>query len=264
MRIDSFSISALPVKHSYHNHCSYECHYIIAGEGRAFHKGREEDIGPDSFIFYAPGESHYLQSRDRKSRMIQILWQFIPDSGDSDFRNDLESLAESGRVYSPGTKLIGLFERIRYLASSSCAIDVKRAQLLLKLYFYSLMKGEKTLPDLSENMNSVLNDCIDSMYRNIRSDFSIKDYAVKAGISPSYLIRLFKRDFQKTPYSYYLELKIEAASEYMIQSGETLDIVAEKFGFTDRFHFSRVFKKQKGVSPSSLCSRIRGRLPGSS
>jgi AraC-like DNA-binding protein len=45
---------------------------------------------------------------------------------------------------------------------------------------------------------------------------------------------------------------MRAAAEWLQQPGSLVKQVAERTGFSDPFHFSRVFKKVLGLSPESF------------
>ena len=78
------------------------------------------------------------------------------------------------------------------------------------------------------------------------------DIADAAGFDPSYISRLFKRYYHLTPYTFLLKKKMEHALDILRQRNVSVSEVANMVGFADPFHFSRVFKKFKGISPSQV------------
>ena len=52
-----------------------------------------------------------------------------------------------------------------------------------------------------------------------------------------------------SPYQFLLRLKMNAAAEQLAQPGALVKNVAADFGFTNPFHFSRVFKSVFAVLP---------------
>lgn len=70
-------------------------------------------------------------------------------------------------------------------------------------------------------------------------------------ISDSYLRRIFKKQYGVTPSGYVARERVRLACKYLISSeSESISRIASLTGFTDALYFSRVFKKQLGISPS--------------
>ena len=75
--------------------------------------------------------------------------------------------------------------------------------------------------------------------------------AAACHIDPAYLCRLFRKFHQPSPYQLLLRRKINAAAERLLLPGASVKATAADLRFSDAFHFSRVFKKQMGLSPSA-------------
>jgi len=74
----------------------------------------------------------------------------------------------------------------------------------------------------------------------------------KLGGSRESLIRSFKRHCGATPYAYLLRKRVEAAKVLLRYSSLSVKEIAEKFCFTDQYHFSKYFKKTTGFSPTAF------------
>ncbi|MNI09403.1 Iron(3+)-hydroxamate-binding protein YxeB precursor [compost metagenome] len=75
------------------------------------------------------------------------------------------------------------------------------------------------------------------------------------GCSSSYMYRLFKAEIGKSPNDYIIGIRMEQARQYLITTQLNLREIALSVGYSDVYYFSRLFKKQFGVSP--LQSRKR-------
>ena len=75
--------------------------------------------------------------------------------------------------------------------------------------------------------------------------------AYKLGFSAEHFIRIFRTRMNMTPHQYVMRLKIEAAASELITSEKAIAIISDKYAFENQFHFSRVFKKCTGLSPSA-------------
>jgi AraC-like DNA-binding protein len=65
----------------------------------------------------------------------------------------------------------------------------------------------------------------------------------------AYLSRLFQRFGHTTPYRFLMRLKMNRATELLVDDGMLVKEVAAKLEFADAFHFSRVFKRVYGLPP---------------
>jgi len=83
--------------------------------------------------------------------------------------------------------------------------------------------------------------------------------ARKLGVSPETLCRLFQRFAKTTPYQHLLRLKINRAVDLLLGTELLTKEVSDRLGFSDPFHFSRVFKRLQGTSPVNF-RHLRGRI----
>ena len=82
-------------------------------------------------------------------------------------------------------------------------------------------------------------------------NFSIQDIADYINISETHLRRIFKKSINLSPLKYINFLKLEKAKNMLIASNYTVTEVAHSAGFEDPYYFSRLFKKETGISPSA-------------
>jgi AraC-like DNA-binding protein len=85
--------------------------------------------------------------------------------------------------------------------------------------------------------------------------------ARKAGVSPQYLDRLFKRSQGVSPVQYLWSLRAEKGAFLLRQSGLTVGEIAYQCGYKNPFHFSRQIKAKYGHCPSELRTLKRTHQP---
>lgn len=68
-------------------------------------------------------------------------------------------------------------------------------------------------------------------------------------ISPSYLSRKFKEQYQKSIIDYIYEIRIEHSLSLLLESDLKIADIAQMSGFVDSNAFIRIFKKLKGITP---------------
>jgi|GEM_PF-5495839 len=71
------------------------------------------------------------------------------------------------------------------------------------------------------------------------------------GLSPSHFSHLFQKTIGLTPMEFLRRRRVDHAKLMLAESDYSVSEVAEQVGYADPFHFSRVFSKLEGMSPSA-------------
>lgn len=71
------------------------------------------------------------------------------------------------------------------------------------------------------------------------------------GASEDHFVRRFREETGWTPARFGRERRLAAAAEWLAVTERTMEDIAEAAGFTDRFHFSRVFKTRFDQTPAA-------------
>lgn len=80
--------------------------------------------------------------------------------------------------------------------------------------------------------------------------------ATEIHMSTNSFTRFFKDHLKCSPQEYIRKVKVDKACNLLDHSTLTIDEISEFCGFSDRFHFSKVFKKVKGISPAEYKKRF--------
>lgn len=79
---------------------------------------------------------------------------------------------------------------------------------------------------------------------------SVEEAAAQAGLSVSRLRVLFKQATGLSPKQFQLEARIHRAETLLAESTLAVNQIADQTGFESVYHFSRQFKRMRGVSPA--------------
>jgi transcriptional regulator GlxA family with amidase domain len=74
--------------------------------------------------------------------------------------------------------------------------------------------------------------------------------AEQSGLSTSQLQRDFRKLFRMSPGEYVMRLRLQLARRQLIESNEPVNLIASRCGFFDQSHFTRLFRKHTGLTPS--------------
>ncbi len=98
--------------------------------------------------------------------------------------------------------------------------------------------------------------------RHLAEPVSRAGLARIAGLSPSRFHDLFLAVLGKPPMAYLAQRRMGRAQQLLMSGTEPVQVVAGAVGFPDPFHFSRVFRRLVGQSPSTYRSETARLLPG--
>jgi len=86
---------------------------------------------------------------------------------------------------------------------------------------------------------------------------TIERLAREVGLSPAHFARAFKETMGRAPHQYLLALRLERARRLLETTQATLSDIAQRTGFADQAHFTRLFKRVFGTTPGALARRLR-------
>ncbi|AHF91719.1 DNA-binding domain-containing protein, AraC-type [Opitutaceae bacterium TAV1] len=91
--------------------------------------------------------------------------------------------------------------------------------------------------------------CRAALRKNFLRLASAGELARACHLDIAYMTRLFRRYGNESPYQMLVRLKMNRAAERLVTTGLPLKEIGEEVGFTDPYHFSRVFKRVYGLAP---------------
>lgn len=126
--------------------------------------------------------------------------------------------------------------------------------LLLDVYqkFLRQPSGKK-VPAWARELKEIIQDQIDT-----NLTLTLKEVSQSLKVHPAYLSREFSKYFDDLSFGDYIrKLRIEKATHLLNNSNHSLAEIAYLTGFSDQSHFTRIFKKHTGKSPSELRKKLK-------
>lgn len=95
------------------------------------------------------------------------------------------------------------------------------------------------------------------VHANLSGKITMQNLADAIGVSQAFLFRGFRNTFACGPYQYVLSERIAAARRMLAYSQIPLVEIALMTGFSSHSHFSTVFSRQMGLSPTEFALDCR-------
>ncbi len=90
---------------------------------------------------------------------------------------------------------------------------------------------------------------------HLAEPLTLRAVAQAAYITPPHLIRLFRQRLGTTPARYWWQLRLDRGVELLRETGLPIAEIAQRTGFRNPFHFSRMVKQRYQMSPRALRQR---------
>lgn len=140
--------------------------------------------------------------------------------------------------------------------SGKSAYDNRIITSIFSAFFYSLVAVLNTkLPSEPKIENQSRTDALMAEFIRIlgtdcERERSVEYYASKLGISPKYLSLICKKKTGKNASKIIDDVVIHRAKDLLLQTGLSIQEVADRLNFVSQSFFGKYFKQRVGISPS--------------
>lgn len=225
--------------------------YCTGGEGFLLLEGKKTAIVRDTLLVIPHGIPHiYGASR---AEPWSIYWlHFLGSNADSYLRNTDRDHPTVYYTIDKSSKIRFLFEDIFNVLEKGFTQEAMIfssqvvANILGTLFFNS-----RNYVGGSEEKARPVEESIHFMTMNLQRNFSLKELADYADLSPTHYSYLFKKRTGYSPIDYFLRLKIQSACQYLDVTALKVNEISQLLGFNDPYYFSRAFYKIMRQSPTS-------------
>lgn len=119
---------------------------------------------------------------------------------------------------------------------------------------------EGYLKAIKQNEKTTNRQVIDKIKKYIRKNFNknltLDDIAASVYLSPYYIARIFKQAQDMTIMDYVTKVRVEEAKKLLRNPRFQIEEIAEKLGYNDASYFSKVFRRNEGMSPSQFRQQV--------
>lgn len=148
-----------------------------------------------------------------------------------------------------GRKLVDRFTAVReLLISQPTGYALQGVGLAYEIL--SLLQADVQVSRSDSQYPEILQKALYFLDEGCRSAYDSKRLIQHLGISQSYCRQLFRKYVGESPKKVHARLRMAAAERLLLTQNLTVKEVATELGFHDPYHFSKAFKKEKGVSPN--------------
>ncbi len=247
-----------------HWHEQIELHYYLSGTAQVRCGGREVTVTQGDVLLVNSNELHHGESVTGDTR----YWVFIFDLSlmQSSFQDNIETkfvapisqslilfdnyLGGDGEVEGCIRRIIDEYE-VRH-TGYELAIKSEILRLIV-LLLRGHVRRVLTESEYQQRTQTAARyqKALDSIERNLTGTISLQELARQVSVSPSHFCRQFRLLTGRTLSEYVNHQRINRAAALLAQGDVNVSEAAERVGIHDLNYFSRLFKRERGLSPTA-------------
>ncbi|WP_432737520.1 helix-turn-helix transcriptional regulator [Maridesulfovibrio sp. FT414] len=197
---------------------------------------------------------------------------FFDDSMFSGFVDQLDSAPGPALTESRAVFRIAVSEQIRTFLSSMVQLfgsalgrddDFLRLKVRELLHYLCSSEGnDEFVSFLRSCRNEIRSDLSSLMEEYFNKNISIEDIAELSGRSLSSFKREFSRTYSTTPARWIRERRLSWAAQLIRNSRKNITEISFESGYDSLSHFSSLFRKRYGMTPSEYRSELNSSKSG--
>lgn len=229
----------------------HEFLFCLKGRGCVTFEGRSFDVGPSQLVWLPVREPH--AHRPDPDDPWELLWLRLDSPNLSRLMTVLAVHSDPVFHFNQPEEIRALFEdALSYLSTASLASQACCDRVVAKLIEYLLeSRGSRLLePEVSSHKG--LGRLMAQIHIHYNDHWNIEKLAAECHVSKSHLFRLFRSAFNKTPLNWLRDYRIAQAKRLLIETSDSVTVIANRVGYSDSLYFSRDFKKRTGQSPRTF------------
>lgn len=229
--------------------------YCVDGAGWYQIGDKKSEVGPNQFFILPQNVEHAYGSAD--DNPWSIYW--IHFGGESlPQMNLLQAVQKHFKPFyiKSSSEIITMFSRMYKALELGYSTDNLIFANLCLPHFLSLFIYNAKHTTVSPNDKlDVVDSAILYMQEHINENISLQDLSSHYNYSASRFSSLFKQKTGYAPIDYFIQMKMQKASQQLDFSTSSVKDIALSMGFDDPYYFSKRFRKIIGLSPKQYRSQ---------
>lgn len=187
--------------------------------------------------------------KTKEAEYVRLSYRVFPASSEWTLHGPLRTLSEVKIKYMLDELFRTIDEIDTHSAEEETVQHVRKRLILERILFIFLYE---TYLSRERNASALsIEESISYMNEHYMLKLTLPMLAERAGMSAGHYTVRFKQHTGMTMTRYLLRLRIEKAKQMFEQTHLSAKEIAQQVGFSDYFHFSRMFKQEAGCSPTA-------------
>ena len=240
----------------YEGRNDYQLLYIAAGKGEFYFKGNKEPtiVTKGNMVLFRPGEPqvYYYYAVDK----TEVYWVHFTGWKVEEYLKRYELPSHENVFYTGGSHDYPWIynQMIRELQ-----IQRVNYEDMISLYMHHIFISiNRYIKEGRETKSDTISDVERATHyfkENYNKQISIEQYAEEHLMSVNWFIHSFKNVMKMSPMQYIIALRISTAKGYLENSTKNIAEISYEIGYENPLYFSRLFRKNTGMTPTEYRKR---------
>ncbi len=246
-----------------HKHNRLELMYCANGSFTFEYLDEESErnqviVEQNCFILIKPDIPHRLLVTDGYAIIMNLEFDIETASNNYfNFSNLLRNMPPPPRKtdYTVGSDN-GNVKNLLNIIFSSCSPITRPPDIYINSLIYSLFYNILHMISPSEQNYFTgyryLKKALLYIHRNLNKPLTLETIAENAGISPTYLKKLFRTSYQTSVNQYIISQRLKKAKNLLINTTSSVNEIAASCGYLSRHGLEKIFKQHERLSPNTF------------
>ena len=228
----------------------YQLLYVVSDKAHFYFDDAERIVTAGHMVLFQPRqEQHYEYFGTDKT---EVYWVHFTGSNVKNILRRYDIPLDTPVLYSGASAIYAYLFKEMINELQTCRTGYEE---LLAMYLRQiLILVQRTRQERRTSINTHIQEEMEYARRYFNEHYneqiSIEDYAQSRNMSVSWFQRSFKQIVNYSPMQYILTIRMNNAASLLESTDYSMAEISAIVGYDNPLYFSRLFKKQKGVSPS--------------
>ncbi|MBQ2802705.1 MAG: helix-turn-helix transcriptional regulator [Lachnospiraceae bacterium] len=246
----------------YHSHDFPEVAFVLSGKGRYKIQNEIYEVREGDLLIINPGIMHQSMKCQKGEKPTTEFFVGFTDIQLGGYPANFVPVPDGGHIiHTTGELRQKLFKLCSSMEAEN-AVCRQGRYFMLKSYLIQLLllvireqcelvEPKKGYAFESANRKYVVEQLLNFFEDHYNEKISLDQIAENMYLSSFYISKIFKSETGESPIRHLINIRLEKAKELLEGGrGGSIQEVAASVGYEDAYHFSKLFKKRYGISPS--------------
>lgn len=223
--------------------------YILEGKGTVTENNETFQAEKGDIYILREGKDHYYYS-DHNNPWIKIWMNLSGPAVD----HLISAYGLDGINHIKGLNLEFDFREF-YETAQHCHTAKETAEKCAVLFHRILQKISEHIRNRGGESSPIAQKMKEMIDGTKGYDITLEEISKQLFFTKTHLIRVFREEYNITPYEYILERKLRLAKDLLINTSLPISEIAAYLNFCDAHYFTNFFRARAGITPKEYRKR---------